>query len=86
MSERELVDKTLGGLSVLIGMIMEDEVGSAVTALPADRDRQAVRLADLGRVGRDIGALAEAAQVLLRRSADHAYPSTSEIDSAESGD
>lgn len=70
MSERELIDETLSRLSVLIGTIMEDEVDSSVTALPAEVEQQAARFARLGRAGRDISAIAEAAQVLLRRSAE----------------
>lgn len=72
MSERELVDETLSRLSVLIGTIMEDDVDCAVTALPADAERRTARFARLNRAGRDITALAEAAHVLLRRSADSA--------------
>lgn len=67
MSDVETTDEALAMLSVIIGTIMEDEVDSAVSGLPADAAARQARFTALGAAGRDIAALAAAAEVLLRR-------------------
>lgn len=67
MSDKDTTDEALALLSVIIGTIMEDEVDSAVSSLPAAADARQARFAALGAAGRDIAALAAAAEVLLRR-------------------
>jgi len=68
MVDREIGDKVLPLLSISIGIIMEEELDAAVSALPVDRDAQRARFADLQRAGQDIAALAQAAEVIIRRS------------------
>lgn len=66
MAENDMTDESVALLSVAIGMIMEDEVDAAVSALPADSAQRHARFTALGQVGRDIVTLAAAAEVLLR--------------------
>lgn len=66
-SQSEPVDQALSLLSVAIGAIMEDEEVAAVSTLPPGADKRRARIAALGLAGRDIAALAAAAEVLLRR-------------------
>lgn len=54
-------------MSVLIGMIMEDEVDRAVMMTPAAPPQFAKRIKRLREAGLDIAALASAADVVLRR-------------------
>ncbi len=65
--EQEAVDEVLALISVAIGTIMEDEVDAAIMILPAAAGERAVRFSALRQAGRDIVALADAAEVLLRR-------------------
>lgn len=65
--ERELEDAALSLLSVRIGMIMEDHAGEAVMALPQSRAARLTRYERLRRAGFEIGAMASAAEALLRR-------------------
>jgi hypothetical protein len=66
-SHSEPADQALALLSVAIGAIMEDEEVAAVSALPPGADERRARFVALGLAGRDIAALAAAAEVLLRR-------------------
>lgn len=61
----ELVDQAVRLLSTAIGMIMEDHADQAIQL---GSDIPARRFSDLKDAGSDIGALAEACEVLLRRS------------------
>lgn len=61
-------DDLLAGLSVAIAAIMEDEVVRAVLLLPVDDGMCAERFEALRLAGDDIGKLAAAAKVILRRS------------------
>ena len=54
-------------LSVLIGAIMEDEAGEAVTALPRIEGEALSRIARSKQAGSDSASLAAAAEVILRR-------------------
>lgn len=65
--EAKAVKEVLALLSVAIGTIMEDEVDAAITILPPAPDERFARFATLGQAGRDIAALARAAEVLLRQ-------------------
>lgn len=67
MTPEPVADELAQRLSVLIGMIMEDEVDQAVTATPGEPAQLQVRLAALARAGEDIAKLAAAAEVVLRR-------------------
>jgi hypothetical protein len=60
----ELVDPAVRLLSTAIGMIMEDHADQAIQVGPASPTS---RFADLKSAGSDIGTLAEACEVLLRR-------------------
>jgi phosphoserine phosphatase len=55
-------------VAVLIGMIMEDEVERAVSALPSGYPQMIERLEALRQAGADIALLAAAAEVALKRS------------------
>ena len=66
MSASEVEEEGLALLSVAIGMIMEDHADEAVMALPSAPDERRLRFRRLGQAGRDIVALAGAADVLLR--------------------
>ncbi len=68
MLDPDLAERMLPLLSLSIGMIMEDEVDGALTLLPAAAEARSERFQALAQAGRDIAALAEAADVLLRRS------------------
>ena len=59
-------DELLALLSVRIGMIMEDHVDEAVTVLPERQSECVERFRKLRQAGRDVVALADAAEVLLR--------------------
>lgn len=67
MSDTDTTDEALALLSVIIGTIMEDEVDSAVSSLPAAADARQARFAGLAAAGRDIAALAAAGELLIRR-------------------
>lgn len=54
-------------LSVLIGMIMEDEVDGAVSTASGGLAQLSEKLERLGQAGADIAALAAAAEVVIRR-------------------
>lgn len=61
------VDEALQLLSVTIGMLMEDHAAEAVSDLPVENQRRQSHFAELASAGRQIEALAVAAQALLGR-------------------
>lgn len=61
----DLVDQAVRLLSTAIGMIMEDHADQAIQP---EVDNPARRFSDLKSAGSDIRALAEASEILLRRS------------------
>ena len=63
LTATELVQR----LSVMIGMIMEDEAADAVSALSGDLVQAVGRVAYLKSAGEDIVKLAAAAEVIARR-------------------
>lgn len=65
--EEEEARKLAQHLSVLIGMIMEDEVDGALSATPGGPELLLARLAKLRRAGGDIELLAAAGEALMRR-------------------
>lgn len=67
MTREPLADELAQRLSVLIGMIMEDEVDKAIVVSAAGAAQLMARMAALGRAGDDIMKLAAAAEVALRR-------------------
>ncbi len=54
-------------MSVMIGTIMEVEIGDAGSAISGDRMQVVIRIAHLKQAGEDIVALAAAAEVIARR-------------------
>jgi hypothetical protein len=70
MSEADVHSQAAQMISVVIGMIMEDHAEAAVSTLPTDREKRHQHFERLGQAGRDIVALATAADVLMRLSSD----------------
>lgn len=67
MTREPLANELAQRLSVLIGMIMEDEVDEAITVSAAGAAPLMVRIGELRSAGDDIVKLAAAAEVALRR-------------------
>lgn len=67
MTHEPLADGLAQRLSVLIGMIMEDEVDEAITVRGGETAQLLVRMGALRSAGEDIMKLAAAAEVVLRR-------------------
>jgi ribosomal protein L18E len=68
MPGKEVVEPAVKLLSVAIGMIMEDHVDEAVSIMASDLATQSAHFEKLRQAGSDVVTLADAAEVLLRRS------------------
>ena len=60
--------RSIAGLCVTAGMLMEDIIPNAIGRLTSDVAERGKKLADLRQAGADIAALLAAAEVLHRRA------------------
>ena len=67
MADEPFAEDLAQRLSLLIGMIMEDEVDTAVSSLGGGPVEVSRRIAALHMAGEDIIKLAAAAEVVMRR-------------------
>lgn len=67
MTSEPVAEELAQRLSLLIGMIMEDEVDASLSAATGGAKQLLARLALLRRAGEDIETLAAAAEVTIRR-------------------
>jgi hypothetical protein len=67
MVDREVAEAGIAALIVAAGELMEEAHEAAVSRMPAEPDLRIRLVSELGQTGRDIAALAEAAEVLIRR-------------------
>jgi hypothetical protein len=68
MIDREVAEAGIAALIVAAGELMEEAHQAAVIRMPAEPGLRIRLVSELGQTGRDIAALAAAAEVLIRRS------------------